>query len=90
MSRLRPDRIVRMAGNGYVPLTDAARAAGYNEVTLRRLFESQRIKGVQFGTRHFVQWESLLDYVGREAAALAGLPTSCTEVIKLAERARRA
>lgn len=90
MSRLRPDRILRMAREGHVPISDAALASGYNEVTLRRLIEDGKVRCVMFGSRRFIEWAGVIAYIGPEAVRMARLPTETAEVLRVAQQARTA
>lgn len=79
MARLTDARVDRMVAKGYVTLADAARASSYHDSVLRRHYEKGRVKGCRFGSAYFIEWASLLAYVGAEAARLAELPTTAAE-----------
>jgi excisionase family DNA binding protein len=66
-----------MRAQGYVTVKEAAARLGRSVPYVYDLLDNGKVHGVSSGAgkhaRRYVQWSSLVDYVGPEAARLLGL-----------------
>lgn len=64
---------VAMLAKGYASVRIVADKIQVHFSTVYRLIQAEKLRGIQVGSKHYVEIKSLLEHVGPEAAKLLGL-----------------
>jgi len=73
MPQARSNQVQLMAKRGYIPAMDAARRIGRHVTTIYELLKNDKLGGLKVGGSWYVQFGSLIDYLGPDAARALGL-----------------